>query len=102
MQDEQIGIACHQRNGLAIQGECQKLCILCIATNAMRSLLTWGRNNPVADTVGHEVAKFQPFLHGQIAVEFGPLHDLKQFLQSTLAHTQLKALDNGQKHLARH
>jgi hypothetical protein len=56
----------------------------------------------VAGTVGHEVAKFQPFLHGQIAVEFGPLHDLKQFLQSTLAHTQLKALDNGQKHLARH
>jgi hypothetical protein len=102
MKDEQIGIACHQSHGLAIQGECQKLRILCIATDAMRSLLTWGRNNPVTGMVGHEVAKFQPFLHGQVAVEFGPLHDLAQLLQSALAHTQVKALDNGQKDLARH
>ena len=68
----------------------------------MSSLLTRDRNNPVTGIVGHEIAKIKSLLQGQIAVEFGTLHDLTQLLKSGLADTKVRLLDNGQKDLARH
>jgi hypothetical protein len=56
----------------------------------------------VTGIVGHEIAKIKSLLQGQIAVEFGTLHDLTQLLKSGLADTKVRLLDNGQKDLARH